>query len=349
MNERALARHVCHFGPSTRHVGGMASVITMLVTHSLGAQRATAIPTWVPGSHPRSALLAARAGAIVMRLPRATAVHVHMSEGGSFLREALVLAAARARGLPRVVTIHGPGFAEFAERRPRLVARVLGMASAITVLSDADLAVVVRLAPHVPSEILPNPVPLQRAPVPVGETDEVVLFAGEVGLRKGADVLRRAWEKTSVRRPLARCIIVGPATDLRIEPAERLEVRGPVDAAEIQRLICQARVIALPSRGEALPMILTEAMAAGRPFVATPTGGVASLTGCGLLVPVEDHEALADALVELLADPECAASLAAAGEALCRERMSPDAVAARLGLLYLVTQRLPAHHDPEPP
>jgi glycosyltransferase involved in cell wall biosynthesis len=334
MSEPALARHVCHFGPSTRHVGGMASVIKILVTHRLGAQRATAIPTWVPGSHPRSALLAVRAAAIVLRMPRLTVVHVHMSEGGSFIREALVLAAARARGLPRVVTIHGPGFAEFAARRPRLVARVLSMASAVTVLSNADLAVVLRLAPQISSEILANPIPLRPAAVPVRETEEVVLFAGEVGLRKGADVLRRAWETASVRRPLARCIIVGPPTDLHIEPAERLEVRGPVNAAEMERLICQARVIALPSRGEALPMILIEAMAAGRPFVATPTGGVASLAGCGLLVPVEDHQALAEALIELLANRERADSLAARGEAMCRERMSPDAVSGRLARLY---------------
>lgn len=334
MSRPTSVMHVYHFGPSTNYVGGMASVIAMLVKHNLGAEKATAVPTWVPGSHARSGLLAARAAAMVLRLPRSTAVHVHMSEGGSFLRETLIVAAAKCRRLPRVITIHGPGFADFGARRSRLVGPVLRMASAITVLSDSDYAVVRRLAPRVHTELLPNPMPLDSAATPVANTSEVVLFAGEVGLRKGADVLQRAWETVASRRPLAKCIVVGPATELHLPSTDRLEVRGPVDADEVKRLIREARVIALPSRGEALPMILTEAMAAGRPFVSTPTGGITSLADSGLIVPVEDHEALAEALTELLADPERAQTLGSAGQALCRARMSPEAVAIRLRQLY---------------
>ena len=175
--------------------GGMASVIAMLVTHNVGTENAIAVPTWVPGSHISLGLLAARAAAMVLRLPRSAAVHIHMSEGGSFLRETLIVAAARCRRLPRIITIHGPGFADFSARRPRLVGAVLRMASAVTVLSDTDLAAVRRLAPGVHAEILPNPMPLDLAADPVANTSEVVLFAGEVGLRKGADVLSRAWEQ----------------------------------------------------------------------------------------------------------------------------------------------------------
>lgn len=334
MSSPAPASAVYHFGPSTEHVGGMASVIAMLVSNSLGAERASAVPTWVPGSHAKSGLLAARAAIMVLGLPRSAAVHVHMSEGGSFLREAAVVAAARCRRLPRVITIHGPGFADFSTRRPHLVSTVLSMASAITVLSNIDLAVVRRLAPRVHAEILPNPVPLDVAACPVFETSEIVLFAGEVGLRKGADVLQQAWGEVAGSRPLAKCIVVGPSTDLRLPATERLEVRGPVDSEEVRRLIREARVIALPSRGEALPMILTEAMAAGRPFVSTPTGGIASLADSGVIVPVEDRQALADALIKLLADPERAQSLGTAGQLHCQERMSPDRVGERLRRLY---------------
>ncbi len=325
---------VYHFGPSTDYVGGMASVIAMLTTHQIGAERVIAVPTWVPGSHVRSGLLAAQAVALVLRLPRRTAVHLHMSEGGSFVRETAVLAAAKCRRLPRVITIHGPSFADFGDRRPRWVGAVLRMASAITVLSEIDLAVVRRLAPRVHAELLPNPMPLDSISGSVAETSEVVLFAGEVGLRKGADVLQRAWEAVASRRPFARCLIVGPATELRLPETERLEVRGPVDSDEIRKLIRDARVIALPSRGEALPMILTEAMAAGRPFVSTPTGGTASLADGGLIVPVEDHQALAAALIELLADPRRAQSLGTAGQRYCEDRMSPEAVGVRLRRLY---------------
>jgi hypothetical protein len=290
--------------------------------------------TWVPHSHWRSGLLTARALLTVLTLPRGSAVHVHLSQGGSFARKAVILSGAWARGLRRVVTIHGPDFEGFATAHPRLVARVLGMASAVTVLSEPDLALVRELAPRTPSEVLLNPMQIAPAPVPVAETGEVVLFAGEVGLRKGADVLHRAWGIVAEQRPGARCVMVGPGTDLRLPDGERLEVRGAVERREIQRLLCEARVVALPSRGEALPMILSEAMAAGRPFVATPTGGIPSLADGGMIVPVGDHEALAGALIELLSDPERARSLAERGQEMCRERMSPEAIGSRLAELY---------------
>ena len=332
--KRSPATCVYHFGPSTSYVGGMASVIAVLTAHNLGADRAISVPTWVPGSNLKSGLLAARAAALVLRLPRRAAVHVHMSEGGSFVRETLIVAAAKCRRLPRVITIHGRDFADFSDRHPRLVRVALRMASAITVLSEVDLAVVRRLAPHIHAEILPNPMPLDSVAGPVVETSEVVLFAGEVGLRKGVDVLQRAWEVVAFRRPLARCIIVGPATGLRLPPAERLEIRGPVESKEVRKLIQEARVIALPSRSEALPMILTEAMAAGRPFVSTPTGGIPSLADGGLIIPVEDHQALAEALIALLANPTRAQSLGSAGRVICQGRMSLKVVDVRLKELY---------------
>jgi glycosyltransferase involved in cell wall biosynthesis len=191
-----------------------------------------------------------------------------------------------------------------------------------------------RLAPRVRAEILPNPTPIDPLSGPASDTPELALFAGEVGLRKGADVLQRAWEAVAARRPHAHCVVVGPATALQLPPTERLEVRGPVSSIALRELIRGARVIALPSRGEALPMILTEAMAAGRPFVSTATGGTSALADGGLIVPIDDHLALADALVALLADPERAQALGSAGRSLCQQWMSPEAVDARLRQLY---------------
>jgi glycosyltransferase involved in cell wall biosynthesis len=325
---------VYHFGPSARSVGGIASVIDTLVRLELGADMVHSVPTWQPGSKIRSGALAARAAAGVLRLPPSAIAHVHLSEGGSFVREAAVLASAKLRGVPRVVTIHGYRFAAFSSERPRLVARVLGMADAITVLTESDGAVVQKLAPDVHVELLPNPVSLDLDAGPVSKTREVVLFAGEVGRRKGADVLHRAWQSVSASRPMATCIIVGPATGLTLPALERLEVRGAVSQGCVRKLIRDARVVALPSRGEALPMILSEAMAAGRPFVSTPAGGVRSLAAGGLLVPIGDDDALGMALIELLSDPDRAQGLGSAGQTLCERSMAPEVVDSRLRKLY---------------
>jgi glycosyltransferase involved in cell wall biosynthesis len=327
-------RTAYHFGPSTAYVGGMASVIATLVELRLGADVVRAVPTWQPDSHFRSGVLTVGAVVRTLLLPSSTVIHVHMSEGGSFVREAAILAAAKLRRMRRIVTIHGYSFARFSIRWPRLVARVLRMASAVIVLSESDRARVRTLVPHVPVELIPNPMPLDPAAGPVSDTDEVVLFAGELGVRKGADVLHRAWTLVSTSRPTAKCVMVGPPTELPLPSLDRLEVLGPASPERVRELIRSARVIALPSRAESLPMVLSEAMAAGRPFVSTPTGGVTSLAQGGIIVPVDDDRELAGALIALLADPSRAQSLGSAGEELCRSWMAPTTVDARLRRLY---------------
>ena len=312
----------------------MASVIGTLVDGQIGADETRAVTTWVPSGQLRSGLRMARAAAGVLLLPDDATVHLHMSEGGSFIREAVVLAAARARGLSRVVTIHGQRFSAFADSHPRLVARVLGLATAITVLNEEHLAIVRRLVAGVPAEIVPNPIALDPEAGPASATDEIVLFAGEVGVRKGVDVLLEAWPLVRRARPRARLIVAGPPTELVLEPTDGLTVTGPVSPARISRYLREARLTVLPSRGEALPMILLEAMAAGRPFVSTPVGGIPTLADGGLLVPVGDAPATAAAIVTLLTDRERAASLGRAGQDLCQLSLSPVAVDRALRRLY---------------
>lgn len=334
MNERVSVAY--HLGPGLDyHVGGMASVIDQLVSQNLGADVVQSIPTWwAPHAHLRSATLAAKAAAVVVRLPKETVVHVHMSAGGSFVREAALLALAKHRGMRRVVTIHGHHFAEFGRERPTVTGRVLGLANAVTVLSEQDLRVVREVAPGLLVELMPNPVDLDTQAESAAETRELVLFAGEIGARKGADVLHRAWPTVLAARPEARCIMVGPPTELKLGSLEHFEIRPSISRSAIGSLIREARVIALPSRGEALPMILAEAMAAGRPFVSTPVGGISSIAAAGLITPVDDAAALAHALVQLLADPAEAARLGALGQQMCSDWMAPAAIDKQLRRLY---------------
>jgi glycosyltransferase involved in cell wall biosynthesis len=81
-------------------------------------------------------------------------------------------------------------------------------------------------------------------------------------------------------------------------------------------------------------MVLLEAMASARPFVSTPVGGIPSLSDGGLLVPVGDPGALADALITLLSDPEAARKLGQAGQSYCDTAQSIRVVDARLRDLY---------------
>jgi glycosyltransferase involved in cell wall biosynthesis len=84
-----------------------------------------------------------------------------------------------------------------------------------------------------------------------------------------------------------------------------------------------------------MPMILTEAMSAGRPFISTPVGGIPELARHGgLLVDVGDAEALASGLQELLGDGARAAKLGESGWRYCFETRSVEVIGKRLGELY---------------
>lgn len=327
---------VHHFGPDPAYVGGMGSVIHVLTENQMGGcRKVVSHPTWRPHSRLASLPLACAAASHVLLSHKDDIVHVHLSERGSFLREGAIVVLASLLRRTTVVTIHGADFVPFVRKHRWLASRVLRRADLITCLDQEVRALAQEIAPRVPVELLANPVSLDRDSPGAGETEEIVLFAGEIGLRKGADVLCEAWRLVSQARPAARCIVVGPPTDFAVPSLERLDLRPPVDAKAMRQLLRSARVVVLPSRAEGMPMVLTEAMSAGRPFVSTPVGGIPELAReGGRLVAVEDHAGLAQALIEFLADPALAHSVGERGRAFCSQTRSVEAIGGRLAELY---------------
>lgn len=121
----------------------------------------------------------------------------------------------------------------------------------------------------------------------------------------------------------------------RLGIAERVVFAGPRE--DVPALLAGCEVFCLPSFEEGLPLTVLEAMAQGRPVVATAVGGTpeAVVDGeTGLLVPPGDVDALADALRSLLADPARARRLGEAGLARARERFSAEEASRRVLDLY---------------
>jgi glycosyltransferase involved in cell wall biosynthesis len=94
-----------------------------------------------------------------------------------------------------------------------------------------------------------------------------------------------------------------------------------------------ADLFTLPSRMENFPLVLLEAMASGLPVAATAVGGVPELVvhgETGLLVPPNDPDALADAINDLLDDPEEMEEMGARGRQLVSDHYTWDRVAERI-------------------
>ena len=104
-------------------------------------------------------------------------------------------------------------------------------------------------------------------------------------------------------------------------------------AEQLAREFANASVVVVPSLWpEPFGIVGIEALAAGRPVIASATGGIGDWLEdgvCGLCVPPGDAGALARALNELLADPERQDAMGAAGKADRRARFSPSGTSRR--------------------
>jgi len=107
--------------------------------------------------------------------------------------------------------------------------------------------------------------------------------------------------------------------------------------ADAVALMAGFDVFVLPSHAEGLPLTILEAMAAERPVIATPVGGVPELVidgTTGVLVPPGDCEALADAMITLLADKEKARTMGLAGRQRVEKEFALRDVTARILAVY---------------
>jgi len=317
----------------------MAAVLEAVQELPWRRYRVELVPTWTPAARCWGAALVTRAlWALLRRGGERPVVHVHLSVGGSFVREGAVVVVAHARRFPVVVSLHGGELPDFAARHPRLVRFVLSRADAVVALGPESAR---QAAAWVPAGhrivVVPNPVELGGT-TPAGDGEERVVFAGTLSRLKGVDVLLAAWPAVRARRPAARLILAGPPGDVDVAatpPGDGIDVPGTVTREEVRHFLAEGRVAVLPSLLEVLPMFLLEAMAAARPVVATPVGDVAWLVGADAeLVPVGDPDALAGAITKVLEDRDAATAAGARLRDRAEHTFAPGRVAEQLEALY---------------
>jgi glycosyltransferase involved in cell wall biosynthesis len=106
--------------------------------------------------------------------------------------------------------------------------------------------------------------------------------------------------------------------------------------ADVPALLAECSFTVLPSLTEGMPNAVLESLAHGRPVVASAVGGVPEVLdrGGGILIRPGDPEALAKAIITLLADPALVADLGAEGRALVRDSFGVDQLVADSLRLY---------------
>lgn len=283
--------------------------------------------------------------------------------------QGLGIYAAAATGLPyaHVVTAHGLFFRE-AEFAQGLAARWRGfMDSAYERRCLARTRNLIAISPYVEQELLRRPpqasftgrvFPIEN---PVDELffsvgDEArepatVLYAGRVIPRKGLLNLLQAL--VGVRRAVPEvCLRVAGEVESQsqyVAACRRFIAQQGLEAAvtflgslsleQMAHEYARCALLALPSKQETAPVVVAEAMAAGRAVVAARACGMPYMVEdgqSGFLVGFDDVPGWERALTTLLADAALRRRMGGRGRELARARFHPDAVAQATRALYMV-------------
>jgi len=179
--------------------------------------------------------------------------------------------------------------------------------------------------------IIPNGIDLEHFSPNISPIDRFcdgklnILFVGRLEKRKGLNYLLKAYQQVKREFPNSRLIIVGPGIRLRKKYEKQVLRSGLTDVVfigyvsydELPRYYKTADIFCSPATGqESFGIVLLEAMAIGKPIVASNIEGYASVVTHGvegLLVPPKDDKALAQSLISLMADKSLRQQMGARG------------------------------------
>jgi glycosyltransferase involved in cell wall biosynthesis len=296
----------------------------------------------VAAESPRQPREIARLSSFIARF-RPDVVNSHL-----FRATAVAAPLARWHGARVVETYHGrEGWRQGSGPWTFLPDRVIGrIVDRVIAVSDAARSFLIRGKGYRADTItvIPNgrdlslftPGPAREAVRKELGLDQAVPLVGVVGrleTQKGHVHLLDAWPAVVGVLPVARLLVIGDGS-LRGALAGQARARGIAGSviftgfrADVPRLLDAIDVLCLPSLYEGMPLTAIEASAMARPVVATAVDGTPEVVRdrvTGRLVSAADPPALADALRDVLHDPEQGRRMGQAGRALVLERFDLD-------------------------
>lgn len=187
---------------------------------------------------------------------------------------------------------------------------------------------------HFPGEytIIPNGVDLGHFSPDIPPFEQFldgkinIVFVSRLEKRKGVDYLLKAYQQVKQEINNCRLILVGPSTRWSCKLVEQIRdahlndivITGFVSQEDLPRYYQTADIVCSPATGrESFGLILLEAMAMGKPIVASNIDGYASVathSAEALLVPPKDEHTLAQALITLASDAQLRKEMGARGK-----------------------------------
>jgi glycosyltransferase involved in cell wall biosynthesis len=327
-------------GASLEQNGGIATVEKLILQHAPTNIEIQHITSHDEGSIQHRLIVFAQAlGKLLGRLTfqKIDILYIHLSDGGSLLRKAILALIGLSFQKPVLIHTHGAEFHVTYSRLPawakQWLSAIFRQSQAFIVLSNTWKEFYVTNLGLDPKlvYVLPNPTELpEQIPQRLNVQTVNLLFCGRVGQRKGAfDLIQAFANLPSTIKDCSKLILAGDG-DLEqaqnlvdnLNLGEYITLVGWVNSEKRNELLASSDVFILPSYNEGLPMAILEAMAWGLPIISTPVGGIPELVVSnknGFLVTPGDVEQLSQTMQTLIANETLRLSL---GDA-ARETVTP--------------------------
>ena len=344
----SLGSHLAQMGHEVKFIAPASSPITTLGDRFIHIGKPRAIP--VSGSVARVTISPWLSTKIDEMLEKEKFDIVHLHEPLMPMLCTTVLRMSRTANVGTFHAFNGKGYSIAKPFGPILFKRWFSKLDGHVAVSKPAKKFVNKYFPA-DYNVIPNGIDTRHFSPNVAPIDELcdgklnILFVGRLEKRKGADYLLKAYEQVKRDIPNSRLIIVGPGTRLRGKYEKQVKKHSLKDVVfvgytnyeELPRYYKTADVFCAPATGwESFGIVLLEAMAVGKPIVASNIDGYASILthgAEGLLVPPKDEKSLAQALTSLLNDEELRQKMGAKGILKAKE-FDWENVARRVEALY---------------
>ena len=276
-------------GPDPSVMGGIASVVKGYMQSDLFKDyQIDYISSHVDGSKFNKLVIAVKAYfkfAYKCLFDKPDLVHIHSSFGPSFYRKAIFINLSCIFKIPVINHIHGAEFDKFytnsSDKKKKLVAKIYNKCFRIVVLTDEWKQIFKEIVDQNKIVVIENYAIIPQCISNFENRENIVLFMGEVGERKGAFDIPNVVEKVIVKIKNVKFIICGngeiekvKAVILEKDLIDYVEFTGWIGQIRKAQLLQTSKVYFLPSYNEGLPMSILEGMAYGLPIVSTKVGGI---------------------------------------------------------------------------
>lgn len=239
---------------------------------------------------------------------------LHLTTSGSLalFRDIRFLKTAKRKSISTVYHLRFGRIPEVVKRRGweyKMLKKAISLSDCTIAIDHRTEKVLKGIVPQKRVLYIPNFIDTSSLENITESKQKKVVFVGWCVKTKGIEELLMAWERIAKEFPAYQLQLIGPISeDYKRKLMDHyalfnVDFAGEQTHEETMNNIGQASVFILPSYTEGFPNVILEAMALGKPIIATDVGAIPDmLEGCGLVIPSHDQHAIYNSLKKLLSD-----------------------------------------------